>query len=110
LEHLDNPIDFLSTLKKRYASYIDRVILSVPTAFRIDNYRQAKKTVEVINSDHRYWYTPYTLGKIVTRAGCHVILFQFCQGQALPPHWIIKKNLLRRFPALRDTIVMMINF
>jgi hypothetical protein len=45
VEHLDNLVEFLST-------YTEML-----------NYR------ELVNSDHRFWFTPYTIGKVIAESG-----------------------------------------
>jgi hypothetical protein len=64
LEHLDDPISFLSSIYNNYMKYIDKMVITVPNAFRWLNFRKALKNIEGINSDHRYWFTPYTLIKL----------------------------------------------
>lgn len=106
LEHIDNPVLFLSAIRTRYAQHVDQLVLSVPNAFRFENFFTAMRHTEHINTDHRYWFTPYTLAKVVTQAGMRVEAFQFCQGYALSPLLLHKHLLLRTCPAWRDTLVM----
>lgn len=72
VEHLDNPVEFLSVLYENYYDLIDKIIITVPNAFYFDNFRGAWHNYELINSDHRYWFTPYTIAKVLTIAGFHV--------------------------------------
>lgn len=69
LEHIDNPVEFLSSIKKNYSGTIDKIIITVPNAWTRTTMRMAAKSVEIINSDHRYWFTPYTLAKVMHHAG-----------------------------------------
>lgn len=69
VEHIDNPIDFLKKINFIYYKNIDRIIITVPNAFNIDNFKSALKGMEGINTDHRYWFTPYTILKVATMAG-----------------------------------------
>lgn len=110
VEHIDNPVEFLQRTKLRYAGFIDKIIISVPNAFRIGNFKCVFKDLEHINSDHRYWFTPYTLAKVATRAGLTMENFQFCQGHKIPRHYITSKFLAKRYPAFRDTLVMVLKF
>lgn len=110
LEHLDSPITFLSSIQKKYSKVIDHLIASAPNALRMDNYRNAKKHQELINSDHRFWFTPYTLAKILTLSGFKIESFQFCEGFKVGQHLLYKKRLLKKYPAFRDTLVMLANF
>jgi hypothetical protein len=70
IEHISNPAAFLNALRERYAGYVGKIILTTPHAFRYKNFTRAAKThQEIINSDHRFWFTPYTLAKIAVDAG-----------------------------------------
>lgn len=70
LEHVDNPVQFLSEMKKNLSQYgfKGEFIITVPNAFCfLKGYYL--KGIEFINTDHRYWFTPYTIGKVMYRAG-----------------------------------------
>ena len=110
VEHIDNPVEFLQQSKLRYAQFIDKIIISVPNAFRMENFKYVFRDLELINSDHRYWFTPYTLAKVAARAGLTIENFQFCQGHKIPRHYIISKFLAKKYPAFRDTLVMVLKF
>lgn len=69
LEHVDNPCDFLKTLNRLYRNNTDKIVITVPNAFCEYNFRNIQKGVEMINSDHRSTFTPYTLNKILYIAG-----------------------------------------
>lgn len=96
LEHIDNPINFLKNLKERYPN--NYIIITVPNAFGtwvmkgtvIHNY-------ELINSDHKYWFTPYTLIKNMAEAGIDVTDLMFCD-------WSIITKLLKK-PILSNTLL-----
>ena len=106
VEHQDNPVSFLTAIREKCRGIVDRIVVSAPHAFRYSNFTSALRNVEHINSDHRYWMTPYTLGKIGVQAGLEIEDFQMCQSFDLPPHWIFRRLLLTFFPGLRDDIVM----
>lgn len=110
VEHIDNPVEFLHQTKLRYAQFIDRIIISVPNASKIGNFKRVFRDLELINSDHRYWFTPYTLAKVASRAGLTIESFQFCQGHKIPRHYVISKFLAKRYPGFRDTLVMVLRF
>lgn len=69
LEHVNNPVEFLKEIKKRYKDIIDKIVITVPNAFRYENFIFANNSEECINSDHRYWFTPYTILKVMNEAG-----------------------------------------
>ncbi len=68
VEHLDNPTEFLKIVKESYHDIIDKIIITVPNAFSMHNIMYALKGQECINTDHRFWFTPYTIGKVLERA------------------------------------------
>lgn len=69
LEHIDNPVDFLSSFKSLYSKNVDSFIITVPNILNIARYRFMKEYKEVINSDHRFWFTPYTILKVLSVSG-----------------------------------------
>jgi hypothetical protein len=69
LEHISNPVEFLSIIKKKYKNKVDRIIIAVPNAFSEYQYPYLSNNIEKINSDHRYWFTPYTLAKVLMDSG-----------------------------------------
>ncbi|SHK17889.1 glycosyltransferase [Rhodothermus profundi] len=108
LEHIGNPVQFLQQIHEKYAELVDRLILTVPNALKALNYQAAQQHQEIVNSDHRFWFTPYTLSKVVTDAGFQVERFCFAQG--LGPMNDSTKRLLEQYPALRDHIVLIAAF
>ena len=69
VEHLDNPVEFLEKLHHRYIRYVDKIVITVPNAYSIHYLDSVLHGIEGINTDHRYWFTPYTICKIAHRAG-----------------------------------------
>lgn len=109
LEHIDNPVAFLQQSREKYSGRIRELIVTVPNAFKYKNIRNALKHRERINSDHRYWFTPYTLAKVISCAGCKPREFTFVTSYPVehvaPTGWL-KKLFLGRYPAFRETLVM----
>lgn len=70
VEHLDNPVYFLKNMKENLRKYgfKGRYIITVPNAFCFLQNPVYKNAIECINTDHRYWFTPYTIAKIMIRA------------------------------------------
>lgn len=118
LEHIDNPVYFLTRIKDLYSGHIDRIILTVPNAFSIYNIISSLHHEENINSDHRYWFTPYTLAKIASISGMEIEDFYFCENAEqkikglkllFHPKVLFKYFLLKRYPAFRETIFIILN-
>lgn len=69
LEHLNNPVDFLKSFKRRYEENVSKFIISVPNIYNKLHFRNMFKYKEIINTDHRFWFTPYTISKVAVSAG-----------------------------------------
>ena len=69
LEHIDNPVDFINKLKINYSNVARQIIITVPHIITKNNFNNVKRGFECINTDHRYWFTPFTIMKVATMAG-----------------------------------------
>lgn len=114
VEHIDNPVQFLSTIRKRWDGKVRQLVLTIPNAFRLANFRNARSGYELINSDHRFWFSPFTISKIVVRAGFRDPAARFVTGfpvgSSLRPKQFLLNRKLSRYPAFRDTIVLTASF
>ncbi len=107
LEHIDNPVDFLQSIALKYGNFVDRILLSVPNAFHIDNFLNSLMHNEKINTDHRYWFSPFTLAKVANSAGMKVDHYQLCQHKKnVPLRRIFYRASIWAFPMLRGSLVM----
>ena len=69
VEHIPNPVEFLKRFRKTYCSNFKKIIITVPNAFRAGNVLGIARNTETINSDHRFFFTPYTISKVAVDAG-----------------------------------------
>ena len=69
VEHLDDPVHFLKVFKAKYGENVGRFIITVPTVYNKRQFTNMMNYREVINSDHRFWFTPYTISKVLVSAG-----------------------------------------
>jgi 2-polyprenyl-3-methyl-5-hydroxy-6-metoxy-1,4-benzoquinol methylase len=107
IEHIGDPVTFLRSLREKYAHCVDHIILTTPHAFRYKNFtRAARRHTEVVNSDHRFWFTPYTLAKVAVDAGLWPDEFWLVENAKPTRFALFKKVLLRWYPSYRDTIIM----
>jgi hypothetical protein len=106
IEHLGNPVEFLCHLKERFSTICSNLIVTTPNAFRYRNFLYSMKNIEHINSDHRFWFTPYTLTKLFSDVNLKVRSIQLVEHRKLPRKNFIKKYFLNKYPFLRDTLVM----
>ncbi len=106
IEHIDNPVQFLNSVRNKFSDIAGEIIITAPNALRWLNFKNAFRHSELINSDHRFWFTPYTLGKILTRAGYHNINFQFVENSR-PDRFSPRKYIIYRYyPSFRDTVLI----
>lgn len=101
IEHIPNVDDFLRSLRRFNAK---EIVISTPNAYRLLNRRQYR--AELINTDHRYWFSPYTLSKCVIDAGYRVTNFWLTDYGSGYRIW---NSLVKRlFPLTRDGLVIQI--
>jgi hypothetical protein len=115
LEHIDNPVSFLKAVNEKYRSCVDELVLTIPNALSLSNFYQATiKNVERINTDHRYWFTPYTIYKILGRAGYKPVNHEFASYYSLNPEKKVRnyflKKVLENRPALRGNLIVVAKF
>jgi len=72
VEHLDDPVQFLSQLRIEHGPLFNRLIVTVPNAFNHNVLKQWSKGTEIINSDHRFWFSPYTITRVLSASGYQV--------------------------------------
>ncbi|WP_445220287.1 class I SAM-dependent methyltransferase [Bradyrhizobium sp. Pa8] len=102
VEHIPNPVSFLSRFRENYGDVVDQIVITVPNAFRGGNIKGILKNVETINSDHRFFFTPYTIAKVAIDAGyapVEVKMATFMRAGKL------KSMLLRQLPLLAEDII-----
>ena len=109
LEHIASPADFLSRLKLRYGSSIRKLIITVPNAWDVTNLRYVRLGKEYINSDHRYWFTPYTIAKIVCDAGLEVVDIAMARNSPVEDGFL-HRLIRRRWPMVNETIIVECRF
>ena len=77
LEHIDDPVSFLNNIRRKYDKKIDQIVITVPNVLNLGNAKSLKQNIENINSDHRYWFSPFTILKVVHRAGFTIESYEF---------------------------------
>jgi len=69
LEHVYNPLDFLTKIRENYKNNIEKIVITVPNGFCYSRFKDAKNGYQNINSDHKTEFSYYTLAKILYMAG-----------------------------------------
>lgn len=103
VEHISNPVTFLSAFRKNYSANFSKIVITVPNAFRAGNIKGVLSNVETLNSDHRFFFTPYTIAKVVVDAGYipeSVSMATFTRPGR------IKSAILNRWPLLSEDIIL----
>jgi hypothetical protein len=102
VEHISNPVAFLRRFRENYGDIVERIVITVPNAFRAGNVKGAFRNTETINSDHRFFFTPYTIAKVACDAGFtpeEILMATFTKAG-----WL-KTMLLNRAPLLAENII-----
>jgi 2-polyprenyl-3-methyl-5-hydroxy-6-metoxy-1,4-benzoquinol methylase len=94
LEHIDNPVEYLSAIQSNYSGCIKRIVITVPNAWTQTTINKALQSAEIINTDHRYWFTPYTLSKVIMRSNMEIEHIFFTNRVALSTTQLIYKKIL----------------
>lgn len=110
LEHVDSPIEFLRTIRQRFTGRVRELIITVPNAFARENFVASAKTAEAINSDHRYWFTPFTITKVVCRAGFEPRLIRMARHGIVKRRSIWRNYMMRLHPLWRNSIILVADF
>ncbi len=84
IEHIDNPVAFMSQIREKYKGKVDKIIVTAPNVFNLLTINDIKKNNENINTDHRYWFSPFTLTKILIRSGFKNCELSFNERVKLP--------------------------
>jgi len=102
VEHISNPVAFLQRFRENYGDIIEQIVITVPNALRAGNVRGAFRNTETINSDHRFFFTPYTIAKVACDAGFtpeEISMATFTKAG-----WL-KTMILNRAPLLAEDII-----
>jgi len=92
LEHIADPVQFLKKIKTKFKN-AKEIIITVPNAFNSQNFYNIKAGIEEINTDHKYWFTPFTISKVVTEAGFKLDSIYFVDRSKLN----IADRIIKRF-------------
>ena len=110
LEHIDNPGEFLSRIVDEYRGCFKKMVLTVPNGLAHDNWKLAKKGVETINSDHRFWFTPYTISRAIVNAGLHLEKILMCRHGSINWRAFRRNRFYKKHPLLRNDILCIADF
>ncbi|MDO9154352.1 MAG: methyltransferase domain-containing protein [Paludibacter sp.] len=117
IEHVDNPVAFLHELRTKYGKQVDKIIISAPNVFNLLTIKDIYGNKENINTDHRYWFSPFTLTKIILQSGYRQPEIYFVERVKLPLIKAVVKRLKMIFgiplyfePNCFSNIILVANF
>lgn len=87
LEHVTNHQQFLTNLRSLSGPQTSLVV-TVPNAFSFSNFVNALRGFESINSDHKYWFTFYTLSRLLAATGWRPARLVYYRGSR--KNWLHK--------------------
>lgn len=100
IEHVGDVVSFLHEMR-RYR--FDELVVVTPNLFRLRNFLSAG---EVVNTDHRYWFSPYTLSKVLVDAGYTPLRLELLHGDHVSWRGAALARLLDFAPKYRDTLLI----
>jgi Methyltransferase domain len=100
IEHVGDPVSFLRSMR-RYR--FKRLVVVTPNVFR---WRNSLPGSERINTDHRFWFSPYTLSKVLVDAGYEPAAVELCHGDYATWKGSVAASLTDWVPRWRDTLLV----
>lgn len=98
IEHISDVQMFLTGLRQYD---FQQIVVTTPNAYRLANRMQYRR--ECVNTDHRYWFSPFTLAKVLVNAGYELEHMIFTDT---PSRLNFIRNLfLKKFPLLQDGLL-----
>jgi len=100
IEHVGDVVSFLRSMR-RYR--FRELVVVTPNVFRLGN---LVTSGELVNTDHRYWFSPFTLCKVLVDAGYLPVRVELCHTDHVSWRGALKARLLDLAPKFRDTLIV----
>jgi hypothetical protein len=100
IEHVGDVVSFLQSMRRHRFT---ELVIATPNGFRLRNFLSRGETV---NTDHRYWFTPYTLCKVLVDAGYRPTRVELCHGDHASALGALYARALDFAPKYRDSLVV----
>jgi hypothetical protein len=100
IEHVGDVVGFLKSLRQYEFS---ELIVVTPNMFRARNFFSRG---EIINTDHRYWFSPFTLSKVLTDAGFTPRRLELCHSDSNSWRARLLAGVLNHAPKYRDMLIV----
>lgn len=98
IEHVGDVDSFLRSLHVHDCE----ILVTTPNALRMANRLSWRS--ELVNTDHRYWFSPYTLSKAIREAGYEVTNVSYTDD--FPRRQPLRSALKAKFPLCRDGLAV----
>ncbi len=100
IEHVGDVVSFLKSMR-RYR--FRELIVATPNLFRL---RNLFSSGEWVNTDHRYWFSPFTLCKVLVDAGYAPQKVELCHSDYVSARGALLARVLNHLPKFRDTLIV----
>lgn len=100
IEHVGDPVSFLRSMARHR---FRELVVVTPNVFR---WRNGLPGAEVVNTDHRFWFSPYTLCKVLVDAGYEPQRVELCHGDHVTWKGAVAARLLDFVPRWRETLLV----
>ncbi len=100
IEHVGDVVTFLQSMR-RFS--FQRLVVATPNLFRLRNWLSRG---ELVNTDHRYWFSPYTLCKVLVDAGYRPTTVELCHADSTSVRGALYARLLDLAPKYRDGLIV----
>ena len=103
IEHVGDVVSFLKSLRQYQ---FKELVVVTPNMFRARNFLSRG---EIINTDHRYWFSPFTLSKVLTDAGYTPRRLELCHSDSTSWRGALLAKVLNHAPKYRDMLIVVAN-
>ncbi len=100
IEHVGDPVSFLRSMR-RYR--FKQLLVITPNVFR---WRNCLPGGELINTDHRFWFSPYTLCKVLVDAGYEPQQVELLHGDHASWRGALAARVMDHLPRYRETLLV----
>lgn len=103
IEHVGDVVTFLQSMRRWQ---FKELVVVTPNLFRLRNWLSRG---ELVNTDHRYWFSPYTLCKVIVDAGYVPTDVELVNGDSGSWRGSALNWLLASAPKWRDALIVHAN-
>jgi len=106
IEHIPNPAAFLQAIDETYGEYFNQIMLTVPNIYGSFLHGWESFRRENLNIEHCFWFTPYTICKVLHSAGYDIDEVHLCAYENPVNYLRSVEERLKEYPLLQSTIIV----